>query len=347
MPRRSPLPGLRALALLLAAALCGPSPEGQDIFQRLSIKYILDANGKLPQGVYSDPLEIETVIAQTNETLQRWGRGYGYWITEIETVSGFPQFHDLSKSEMDLLELAAEQNPLAFHWRTDATNIYVVNSTPTNFASIPSSDPGREIVVMRASTSIELNWAHELGHHNNLSHPFNADDHVADTMPEPSPNQCTTSFGCELGGDQECCCSSKIANLQAAADAGGWTQQQTDDLLYNVMGYFGATDCDPLLGHDFDNVRLTPGQLDRWTDATRDYHAGEVTGLTWFVDAGAPPFGTGHSYAPFPLLSTGLGFADASGGDIVLLRAGSYDETPTIDQPVVLRASGGSAVIGL
>ena len=340
---------MKCLLPLLAAAagvLLGLPAGAQDVYQRLSVKYILDGSANPPMGLYSDPAEIETVITETNEMLQRRGRGYGYVVTEYQSVVGFPQFYDLSSADADVLEITAKANPVAFFWRTNATNIYIVNSTGSNFAAIPSTDPGKEIVVMRASTNIELNWAHELGHHNDLFHPFAGDDQVADTMPDPSPNQCTQPFGCQLGGSEECCCTTKIANLDAAALAGGWTQQQKDDLLYNLMGYFGATDCDPILGHDFDNVRLTAGQLDRWTDATRLYHSGEVTGLTWFVDSTAGVSGVGYSFQPFLTVAGGVAAADTGGGDIVLLRAGSYNESMTLTKPLVLRASGGSAFVG-
>lgn len=328
--------------------------SAQDIDVRLSVKYILDSNGVRPQGVYSTDQAIQNIINQSNVTLERWGRGYQYVITEFQDVSGAAQFFDLSEDGTDTeyyrLEDEAEANPGQYFWRTTATNIFIVNTYSGgcgSAAAIPSAshDEGYELVVICVNTGRDLTFLHELGHHNNLAHTFDSDDGVDDTREDPNPHQCTAPFNCVIGGSAECCCDAKIIFLNIASGQGGWTQPEYDDIRWNLMSYYGAWDCSPAFS--FANVRLTEGQLDRWTDATREYHFGEVSGFTYFVDYRHTswPF-TGYSKYPFSTVEDGIGAANPFGGDIVLIRAGSYNETMTINKPVTLRASHGPVTIG-
>ncbi|MHC4676870.1 MAG: zinc metalloprotease, partial [Planctomycetota bacterium] len=262
--------------------------SAQEIDVRLSVKYILDGSGNRPQGAYSTNQAIQNIINQSNVTLERWGRGYQYVITEFRDVSGAAQFFDLSEDGTDTeyyaLEDTAEANPGQYFWRTTATNIFIVNTYKGgcgSAAAIPSAphDAGYELVVICVNTGLDLTIPHELGHHNNLGHTFDSDDGVDDTREDPSPFQCSAPFNCVIGGSSECCCDAKIIFLNAASAQGGWTQQEYDDIRWNLMSYYGAGDCSPAFS--FANVRLTEGQLDRWTDATRGYHFGEVSGFTY------------------------------------------------------------------
>ena len=242
----------------------------QDIDFRLSVKYILDSFNNRPSGTHSADSTVQNVIDQSNEALKRWGRGYRYVITEFREVSGATAFYNLdedqSGTEFKGLEDAAEANPSQFHWRTDATNIFIVNSYRGGSgaaAAIPSSpnDQGYELVVVSINTGPPLVWPHELGHHNALYHTFD-EDSVADTREDPNPLQCLVPFECDLGGTAECCCSLKIVLLDAAAQNYGWTQQEYEDLRWNLMNYNAAWDCVPMM--DFADVRMTEGQPGRW-----------------------------------------------------------------------------------
>ncbi len=365
--RRGALRSPRTLALNGLALLFVAPVTAQEIDVRLSIKYILGADGVRPTGFYGTEQNVRDVITATNRAMQRWGRGYRFVITEFQdvTVSGAPgsaAFSTISPlDEIGMLEDAAEMDPVGYHWRTNATNIYIADCCAAA-AAIPEDDVGREIVYFSADVNLSSTdpgqnarqtiWAHEIGHHFDLIHPW-ADDRVADTQSEPTPSQCTGpippqgTFPCALGGSDECCCSSKVANLLAAAQSNGWSQQEHDDLRYNVMGYMGAVDC-ALLGEDvitIDTMRLTDGQLDRWTDASRRHHADDTTGLTHFVDEQATSPFNGYSGDPYLTVSDGLGAADSLGGDIVLIRAGTYVENLILDHPVTLRASRGAVIL--
>ena len=45
-------------------------------------------------------------------------------------------------------------------------------------------------------------------------------------------------------------------------------------------------------------------------------------------------------------ITAGMATANPAGGDIVLLRAGNYNEPMTITKPLTLRASRGDVTIG-
>jgi nitrous oxidase accessory protein NosD len=50
---------------------------------------------------------------------------------------------------------------------------------------------------------------------------------------------------------------------------------------------------------------------------------------------------------PFGAISSAVNAANADGGDIIILRPGNYNQTPTINKPLTLRATlDGFATIG-
>jgi len=352
-------------AALVIVVSSGSLCEAQ-IDVRLSIKYILDADGNRPSGFYADQQNIRDVIDASNQAMQRWERGHRWVIVgEIGEVSettapGSSQFFELTGSVTNLdLEDAAEADPSGYLWRYDAVNVYIVNccAAAGTIASNPP-DAGYRIVFFSANLNTsstdpdqharQIIWTHELGHYFDLYHPW-GDDHVADTRVDASPFQCNGAFSCTPGGSDECCCSQKVINLTNKAAAEGWTQQEFEDIRFNVMGYNGATDCVGL-GEDMitiDSMRLTDGQLDRWTDATRRYRFSDVSGLTYFVDwqNSTAPF-NGYSTDPYRTIADGIAAASPGGGDIVLARTGSYPENLTVTKRVTLRADRASVVIG-
>jgi hypothetical protein len=360
------------LFCLLAVFLCAAVPAAaQEIDVRLSVKFILDSNGNPPSGPNSSPAAVQNVIDQANGVLRRWGRGYRYVITESNNVVGAGGFYNVVLDSKDNpqvggyygLEEAARADPVKFYWRDNATNVFIVNTLfggNAGAAAIPSAPqdqrgtgqpPFYKLVVLSVNLP-DVNWLHELGHHNDLIHTFD-NDLVADTRPDPNPFQCTVRGGNVLGGTMECGCATKLQLLNNAAQAGGWSQQELDDIRFNSMSYH--------CGIDFNNVRRTEGQLDRWADATRRYHRGEVSGATFFVDRNRPPGGPapdGLSTNPYPTVAQGFSAAVAEfslpessapgSGNVVLVRAGNYNERITLSAPagtiISLRAPRGSVV---
>ncbi len=327
--------------------LCWALPAtAQEIDVRLSIKYILDSVGNRPPGTFSNETNLRNAFDQVNNrAMRRWNRGYRFVITEIQNIADQSEYYNLTSDTLYRgLENEAEANPSAFFWRTNATNVFIVNSFINNAgggAAIPSlaSDAGYELVVFIANTNPpDIIWPHELGHHFDLYHTFDFSDQVGDTRPDPNPFQCAQAFQCPMGGSMECCCATKVANLDAVS--GSWSPQEYNDIRFNTMSYH----CNQTL----DNTRLTGGQLDRWTDATRRYHLGETTGVTYFVDRNnltSPPY-DGYSTDPHRTLAGGVAAANPAGGDIVLIRTGNYNEPMTITKPLTLRATRGTVNLG-
>lgn len=354
--------------LLIALCVSVASARAQEIDIRLSIKYILDASNNRPPGYFDSEQNIYDVIEETNQALRRYDRGYRFVIVgNIDEIredqtpgSTSSAFFNLNLADENLaLEDAAEADPVGFHWSYDAVNIYVVNCCGGG-AAIPSNanEAGYRVVFVSADSNFtpndparnaqEIIWLHEIGHHFNLIHTWDSDG-VSDTRPDTNPNQCTIQFGCTTGGSKECCCSTKVDNLEARANSQSWTQEEFENIRFNVMSYYGAFDC-PAMNEDLitiDNMRLTEGQLDRFSDATRLYHANEVSGLTYFVDwrNTTSPF-NGYSTDPFQTVLDGVNAADPTGGDIVLIRDGVYNENLLLTEPVTLRANNGIVTIG-
>jgi len=361
--------------LALSAALLpwlGTAVQAQEIDIRLSIKYILNASNARAPGYYATEQNIIDTIDETNQGLRRLGRGYHFVIVgnidevrEDQTpLSNSSDFYNIDLTDENLaLEDAAKADPIGYHWRNDAVNIYVVNCCGGG-ATIPSNphEAGYGVVFMSADNnyspsdpdrySQKGSWIHELGHHFNLIHTWE-DDGVADTRTDSNPLQCWgtpppgSPFGCNNGGVNECCCTTKIANLDAKAAAENWTASEYQAIRYNVMSYQGAPDC-VALGEDpitFDNMILTQGQLDRFTDATRFYHSTEVTGLTYFVDGAnaSSPF-NGYSTDPYQTVNDALQVSQAR--DIVMIRPGTYPENIRMETPTTLRTPVGVARIG-
>ncbi|HKX46252.1 MAG TPA: hypothetical protein VJP77_06085 [Planctomycetota bacterium] len=349
---------LKAFLATCAAAcgaLAGPA-AAQEIDILLSVKFVNDANGNRPPGAWSSEANLVALVDDMNTVLDRLGRGYRYVLAETLDVCSTPGspvcgasagFFDLGPEEFKDLELAAEAAPSVYHWRTWATNVYVVNSAHEGGGLAPiasnPSDAGYELVVITAGTHATL-WIHELGHHFNLHHTF-GEDLVADTKSDPE-STCTVAFGCTNGGNLECCCPTKLANLAAE----GHSPTDYHNLLYNIMSYYGAQDCIGLIQppHDWPTILFTDGQLDRWSDATRFYAQlqGEVTGFTYFVDKSWGGASNGYSTGPYKTIATGLASAAAVPGNILLVRSGAYAENLTLSAPVTLRASKGAVTIG-
>jgi hypothetical protein len=347
----------RLLAFVSILVLHATPSSAIEIVQRVSVKYILSGAGAMPAGEYSDSSVVKTAIDSTNYFLRRFGRGYRYELMPFEIVPGASQYFNLF--DLHTLENAAETDTVKYHWHANALNIYMVQSASGSAAAaaIPSNPPDAGYRVMYWSCNQDtvyrnIGFPHEMGHHNDLYHPFEtggpcADDCVSDTRPEPSPFQCTAAFACTTGGNQECCCSTKDFILALTAVSQGWTSIEVNNIRWNCMGYFGANDChDAGLPFTFSNMLFTDDQWDRWTDATRRYNSREVTGLTWFVDAAGNSSGDGYSTGPFSTVQGGLSHASTAGTDIVMIRSGNYPGALTINQHVTLRACRGNAVLG-
>jgi hypothetical protein len=121
------------------------------------------------------------------------------------------------------------------------------------------------------------------------------------------------------------------------------------EMLQTVTNDFGGTV--PACFNTNMNV-LSEDQLDRWANRANTLRRAVVSGTTIFVGPGGhdgPNNGTNGLSVVSRLATVSQAVSNSAplGGDIVLLRPGSYNERLTISSPVTLRATrGGAATIG-
>lgn len=359
---------MKKIIILLAALLVSGSFASADITVRISVKAVLNpATGQRQTGV-SDLTFAETV-AGMNDMLNGHGRGYHLqWVgNALINVGGLGQYNtgpsqyydvDFVNDEngdvlKDQFESNAIANPATYGWSSSAVNIYIVRFGGANWNVC--SFPGHQIILVNgaAGYATARTVLHEIGHYFNLSHTFNGRQNL-----NSNGTSCTNSCSCAqlVGGgsdgvadtildhdcwtDQNDIAVGNYGSLYASLTAS--RQAAVDRIWNNLMSYHGR---------QHDTPYLTPDQLDRWSDSANDDRPGVRTGRTRFVDrACSPVVPNGNSICsvvgPYPTVATGVTAAAANGSDIVLVRAGSYNEPMTVTKPLTFRATRGSAVIG-
>jgi len=143
---------LKLLCMLTVLLCAATGTAAQEIEVRVSVKFILDSNGNRPTGTYSTNAEVDDAIRQTNQALRRWGRGYRYVVTEFQNVANASEYFDFAEvgrqqTEECGLNDAIRKDPKKFLWRTNASNVFIVN-TYNGFngrggAGIPSGPPAQ------------------------------------------------------------------------------------------------------------------------------------------------------------------------------------------------------------
>lgn len=267
-------------------------------------------------------------------------------------------------------EFGRDGDQAAFAWNSNAINIYVTNRCQGGVASRP---PGEAIVIGQRKTGKDTRWLHEIGHFFSLCHTHGCPDSVGCTFPDPCRRGQSGSDPRVAGNDclpdtLDDNCVWDTADDISDNNFSGRSYKQLNctekekvlDVLFNVMSYHQDNDsvmtCDlatmraSCTDDPIPNVcrhRLTPDQLDTMADMSNSERVNVTNGLTRFVDGSASGAQDGSSTAPYQLVAAGLLSAAASPTtDIVLIRAGSYEETLTINFPVYLRASRGNVVLG-
>jgi hypothetical protein len=331
-------------SVLLLCLLFAGSASGQ-LRWRISVKLILDASGNPPAagGGVGSVAEVNNHVAAANAFLERSGRGYQLDLTEIVNLSGVSQWFNTNArdaSNKAALEAAAMGNTALYAWRNNAINIYI-NNSGSGVCSFPGS--GNAVFLgndQAGGTNGFPTLFHESGHFLNLCHTqgCNCGDCAGD------------GGSCDLGNesdgvadtlrDSTCWTRDQIAqnNFGATYNNLNAGQRNAVDYTYqNLMSYHTAT--------ALNNYLLTSDQLDRMTDTSNGSRFNITNGRTRFADRnGSAIFQNGSSV--FPYISVANGVSNANNGDIVLLRAGHYNEPMVISKPVTLRATRGEAVVG-
>lgn len=318
----------------IALAFC--TEASAQLEWRVSVKFILDANGNRPaSGSLNADAEVQAQIDLGNQILDAHGRGYRLRLTEIVDLSNVSQWFsvDVSDNFKDALEAAAEASPSTYAYRSNAINVYINGDGGSGICSFPGTD---DIIFLgqgvRTTTVL-----HEIGHYMNLCHAQGCPCGSCDT---DAIGLCNTIPGDDSIGDTlpdlSCWDRDDISNWSYGSNYSGLSsarQDNVDDVFFNTMSY-----------HDTRN-RLTSDQLDVSTDTSNGARNNAATGNTFFVDSGANPllpFGT----SSFPFINVITGVAVTGSGDIVMIRGGTYNEPQTIIKAVSLLASRGSATIG-
>ncbi len=340
----------------------------------LSVKVLhAPITGARPPASGSDPTRLLTdadvhqMVDLSNSLLYgAWARGYRIVLDEIVDLAtpcspcgtADPDywyavtFADNATPTMKDMETVAKAHTATFAWRTTAINLYVnLGKGNGAVASFPPPDPRSNDIVISGSRVFEPAYltafaaatiTHELGHYFNLAHPNATLDDCCD------PNTCILDGDgiADTPADGPCFTLDQLsihdfgvpfASLPPAQ------HQLMDDEWTNNMTYLHAGQTFGLTMMD----RRSEGQLDRWTDAANGVRAAVCSGRTWFVQAGAPGSGSGSSTSPFPTVGQGIAAARVTGGDIVLMRPGTYSQTGQLVTPLTLRATrtGAATVI--
>ncbi len=337
------------LAALLGLLLASCAAHAQ-IEWRISVKFILGPSGQRPSAnagygassvFLTNDAAVIANIAQSNEWLDRNCRGYRFRLTEIQNVSGWSGFFNVSardggnKSALEAVATSNATTRTQFHWRDNAINVYINNSS-SGYCSFP----GDGSVIFAGATAYDALIIHEVGHFFSLAHTHNTEQ-----FRNANGTPCSDGCGCaqKIGGDDGIAdtlldneCWDRVA-LEAGNP--GASEFQLDNTFLNIMSYHLPQD------------RFTTLQLDRIADTSNNARFNVASGRTRFVDRNCftlfPSGGSECSVFSGPHSTVGGGVAAATAGsDIVLIRSGTYIEPGTINKAVTLRATRGSVTIG-
>ncbi|MEO1654022.1 MAG: T9SS type A sorting domain-containing protein [Bacteroidota bacterium] len=310
----------------------------------ISYKIILNpANGQRPNGVTN--ADIRQNVDDMNAQMDTYWRGYRFNLVEILEIGGTGDFTGPSKwyntnfSSTNSFESDATSSPTAYRWRNNSINFYINQGESSAICSFPPD--GNAIILGGGSDYYPDRHIHEMGHYFDLCHTQGC---PCGGCTDGETGQCHTTPGNDKVGDtlEDLACwdrddisqNTYNKNYSALTTA---QKARVDDVFRNTMSYHNA-------GINT-RVRMTEGQLDRWSDALRSYRTNVADRKCIFVRDGGGFFWTGFSSSPWP--SVALGQAAASSGDVLVLRPGNYDEQLTLNKPMSLRATrAGIVVIG-
>jgi hypothetical protein len=320
------------------------------------------ATGLRQSGVTD--LAFSNVIAEMNGMLQTNARGYRMqWVgNALMNVGGLNQFNsgpsqyydkdfvndDDGDAKKDEFEANAIANTATYGWDTSAVNIYIVRFGGANWNVC--SFPGQQIILVNgaAGYSNSSTVLHEIGHYFNLSHTFLGRQNL-----NANGTTCTNGCSCAqlVGGGNDACADTildhdcwdsqndiALGNYGLSyASLNGTQTSNVDDMWWNLMSYHNR---------QHRTTFFTPDQSDRWADSANNDRPAVRTGRTRFVSTtGDDTIGNGGSVLRYRTVAKAISVVNSS-SDVVLVRAGSYNETMTITKALTLRSTRGTAVIG-
>ena len=364
-----------SVKLLYDNTVFPPIPPGGDVDGDNST----DTNhcGSLFRSAISCDQEILEKWDYVNRVMTHLGRGYIFDPIEIVHLTNPPapplalgaNAWTLAPPDGDteqLLTQAAIANPSSYAYRPDAINYYVFDANGGGYADNTVATATNEILT--TSQSMYGSWPrflHEIGHFLGLFHTFGRGS---------GTNYVTTDDVCDTLNDRASFQTlDDIAQLNFSVNFTNLTcaqQEKVYDVYYNIMSYhaddnhtndarffdFASVQCNTNALPDTSQHirhRLTTDQLDRISNRLNNLATvGVTSGRTVFVSPSSLPCDQaprslgGGVTPPEPSIAAGLASAAADPNeDIVLIRAGTYVEALTINQPVTLRATRGDVII--
>jgi hypothetical protein len=339
------------------------SAQAQHINLRMSVKIVVHpTTGARPAGV--TPVLLTQAVARANQWMDGYWRGYRYELAEVVNIGGPSQGGVNGPSKWFNADCGSAANWPQFQrdtqtnglylFRANAINYYITLATNWNTGGA-ASFPWQTTNGWRSCWGIVNDgpfWiVHECGHFFGLPHthggcdcPGNlsncttlngfsvGDDEIADTLPEGRGDFCFTSIDHITRANFNKWFTNCTPSEQVLAQ----------NTFYNVMSYHDPTNKDVFID------RMTELQHDVLTTYANTDRANVASGFTLFVNPSTDCFfqnglrttcGQLGLGGPFEYVTNAVQAARAGGGDIILLRPGSYNERTTINKPVTLRAT--------
>jgi hypothetical protein len=340
----------RELSWLLPCVALLPSLSLADhiIEIRVSAKIIELRGGGSPQGSGDIAQSLDII----NDRLDQNGRGYRLVLVDpiisvggdFDTARPSPSHYAFDNivsnpGERPNMEADAEANPALWAWNFTALNIYLHGPTQGLECTYPESD----LVIIGSRDVIRSSMVeHQIGHFFGLCNSQGCNCSCCGT--DDGVRECTSPGSDGIADtlpDLPCWREDTLAEFNFGTTYNNLTAEQRDRVdkaIRNVMSFRGANPIQ--CGEGPAGIYLTEGQLDRWADAASTSRIGVCDGRTFFVQAGAGGIQTGRSGVPFDRVIEGVTAAN-SGGDIIMIRAGTYPERLTIRNPVTLRVPRG------
>ena len=346
------------VALLLAAV----PVHAQYINLRLSVKIIVHpTTGARPPGV--GPAGFTQAVARANQWMASYWRGYRYELAEVVDIGGPAQGGLSGPSKWYDVNCGASANWPQFQRDTQTNALYLFRPNAVNYYVTKPSDWNTGGAAPFPWETTANGWrscwgivnngpfwiVHECGHFFGLPHTHGGCDCPGDL------SNCSTLNGYAVGDDDIAdtlregrgdFCFTTIDHITLANFSKWFTnctpseQVLAQNTFYNVMSYHDPTNKDLLID------RMTELQHDVLTTYANTDRANVISGFTRFVSSTGNDANSGF-YSGAPKRTVGSAGAAAAGGDIILLRPGSYNETPTINKAITLRATrSGWATIG-
>lgn len=341
-----PLPYL-ALMTWLAATLAAHA----EVTWRVSVKIFVDDSGNRP-GSPITAADIQAQFDFANTNAYFIGRGLKLEKSEVldiaVPVSASKEWFSvdlMAANNITVLEGEAKADP-AYQWRDDMINLYINQGTASGAALRPGDG---DIIVFKATKVETTPWVfiHEIGHHMSLKHT-----HFSEQFQNRNGSDCTNGCSCAVlvPGDDDIadtlldtdCWSSKNQIAQGNfnkdwSELSSTDQARVDNTFFNIMCYRD------------DRSIFTTLQLDAMCDTSNVERDAVSHNNLVFVDALSPGvLANGLSKVqviggPIPVIGGPYaqlknGIDAAFGGDVLLLRPGSYTEERVIRKAITLRA---------